>query len=286
MLRPARPGDEPALEAFLAAHAETSMFLRSNLADFGLDRGSDDPRATRYWIGQAGGRISAVFGLSNAGFAMSQAPGAAPALYADFAARVAGRRLSGIAGEAGQVVAMKAALGADRVAYGLDEPEPLYRLELSALRAEGLAPGALRTPTEADRALLVDWTRAYSAELHMSPPDRLDAEGRARAERALASGDARLLELDGRPVAMTAVNSRLPDMVQIGGVYTPPGLRGRGYARTAVARHMQELRAEGVATAILFASGAPACRAYEAIGFRHIGTYSLAILAEPMEMVA
>ena len=70
--------------------------------------------------------------------------------------------------------------------------------------------------------------------------------------------------------------------MQVGGVYTPPGLRGRGQARRAVALHMQELRGEGVQTAILFASGAAACRAYEAIGFRRIGTYSLAILEEPV----
>ena len=44
---------------------------------------------------------------------------------------------------------------------------------------------------------------------------------------------------------------------------------------------MAEVRAEGVATAILFASGPAACRAYEAIGFQRIGTYMLSILEEP-----
>ncbi|MCP5038532.1 MAG: hypothetical protein GY945_13145 [Rhodobacteraceae bacterium] len=55
----------------------------------------------------------------------------------------------------------------------------------------------------------------------------------------------------------------------------------RGLARRAVAAHLLEARDKGVKTAILFASGAPACRAYEAIGFRQIGRYGLAILAEP-----
>ena len=81
---------------------------------------------------------------------------------------------------------------------------------------------------------------------------------------------------------MTALNARLPDMVQIGGVYTPPEQRGRGHARTAVALHLAALRAAGVDTAILFASGPAACRAYEAIGFERIGTYALSFLSAPV----
>ena len=72
------------------------------------------------------------------------------------------------------------------------------------------------------------------------------------------------------------------DLVQIGGVYTPPGLRGQGHARRAVALHREEARAEGIRTAILFASGAAACRAYEAIGFERIGSYALSILRKPV----
>ena len=49
---------------------------------------------------------------------------------------------------------------------------------------------------------------------------------------------------------------------------------------------MQEERAHGVETAILFASGPAACRAYEAIGFRRIGAYTLAILKNPITVEA
>jgi predicted GNAT family acetyltransferase len=279
MLRPARSGDESAIEAFLSRHAETSMFLRGNLASRGLfDR--ESPHGTAYWLAEKGG-LTAVFGLSNAGFAMSQAPDARPALWDAFAGAVKGRMLAGITGEAAQVAEAKRALGVSEAAFALDAPEPLYRLGLAALAVPD-GPGRLRSPTEADRDLLFAWTRAYSAELHMSSPDRLDEEARGRADRALATGDVRLLELDGTPVAMTAINARLPDMVQIGGVFTPPELRGRGYARRVVALHMVHVHDEGINTAILFASGPAACRAYEAIGFRRIGSYSLAILKQPI----
>lgn len=280
MLREAKAGDEADIEAFLAEHPETSMFLRGNLRQFGLS-GSDDPRATEYWLCEKAGRITAVFGLSKAGFGMCQAPHADKALWEAFAAAIAGRKLAGITGEAGQVERARVALGLTDAEFVLDTPEPLYRLSLDKLIVpNGL--GALRAPTPADRALLTDWHAAYLEELRMTSPERRDEEARERAERSIRSGESRLLIVEDRPVAHTAFNSRLPDMVQIGGVYTPPALRGRGYARRAVALHLAEARAQGVKTAILFASGPAACRAYEAIGFERIGDYTLAILKAPV----
>jgi N-acetylglutamate synthase-like GNAT family acetyltransferase len=280
MLRPARAGDEAAIEAFLAGHAATSMFLRGNLASLGLfDR--ESPHGTEYWLAENAGQISGVFGFSNRGFAMSQAPDAAQPLYDAFAQQLAGRELAGITGEAAQVAQMKAALGVGDAVFSLDEPEPLYRLSLDALIVPDL-PGEIRPPAEADRALLEAWNRSYVTELRMSTPEQVEAEARERAERAIAGNSTRLLVVDGTPVAKTAINARLPDMVQIGGVYTPPELRGRSYARRVVALHLEEARAEGVKTAILFASGPAAARAYEAIGFERIGSYALAILKQPV----
>lgn len=279
MIRPARAGDEAAIDAFLAGYAETSMFLRSNLLKFGLFN-REHSHATEYWLAGENG-IDAVFGLSNAGFVMSQAPDANPAFWHACAAKVSGCEIAGITGEAQQVDALKHALEMCDADWALDAPEPLYSLPLPSLKTPDL-PGEIRTPVEGDRDLIFKWTRAYSAELHMSSPERLDEEAQGRTDRALATGDVRILEVDGQPVAMTAINARLPDMVQIGGVYTPPELRGSGFARRVVALHMAEERSKGVSTAILFASGPAACRAYEAIGFQHIGNYSLAILKEPI----
>ncbi|GKY86752.1 GNAT family N-acetyltransferase [Sinisalibacter aestuarii] len=280
MLRPARAGDEAAMETFLAAHAETSMFLRGNLHNFGLFE-RNDPHGTEYWIAETGGEIAAIFGISNGGFAMSQAPGAPDSLWDAFAGCLRGRELAGLSGEEAQVAQSKRALGIGRAALSLDDPEPLFRLSLDRLRLPD-GTGGIRRPIEADRALLERWNAAYVTELRMGTPGRVATESRERAERAIKGDDTRLLISDGTPVAMTALNARLPDMVQIGGVYTPPDLRGRGHARRAVALHMDELRGDGVTTAILFASGPAACRAYEAIGFERIGTYALVFLKEPV----
>ncbi|TYB82048.1 GNAT family N-acetyltransferase [Maritimibacter fusiformis] len=282
MLRAARAGDEPAIEAFLAAQAETSMFLRANLEHLGLfDRVS--PTGTAFHVLETANGISGVFGLSNAGFVLCQAPHATDDDWSGLVRALAGRAVSGIAGEAAQVERAKDVLGLRRAAYSLDDPEPLYRLDLATLTVpEG--PGKLRKPDTTDRDLLFRWTRAYSAELHMSSARMLDEEAHGRTDRAIASGDARLLIIDGTPVAMTALNARAADMVQIGGVFTPPDLRGRGHARRAVALHLHEVRQGGVRTAILFASGPAACRAYEAIGFERIGRYTLAILTSPVTL--
>jgi hypothetical protein len=45
--------------------------------------------------------------------------------------------------------------------------------------------------------------------------------------------------------------------------------------------HLQELRKTGVRRAVLFASSPAACRAYEAVGFRHIGSFALVLFAGP-----
>jgi predicted GNAT family acetyltransferase len=72
----------------------------------------------------------------------------------------------------------------------------------------------------------------------------------------------------------------LPDVVQIGGVYTPPALRSRGYARAVVAGSLAAAAAMGVGRSILFTGrdNVAARRAYESIGYRRIGDYGLVVL--------
>src|SRR6185503_13751478 len=119
--------------------------------------------------------------------------------------------------------------------------------------------------------LVVDWRAAYEVELLSAIPS---AEHRARVradvERQHAGGLLFLLEVAGTPVATSAFNARLPDVVQVGGVYTPPPLRNRGHARTAVAGSLVAIAQTGVSRAILFTGedNSAARRAYEAIGFR------------------
>ena len=94
-----------------------------------------------------------------------------------------------------------------------------------------------------------------------------------------------LVEHNGKPVACTAFNSATKEAVQVGGVWTPPELRGRGYARCAVAASLLDARAEGVDKAILFTgvNNISAQKAYVALGFEHVGDYRILLLRPPIK---
>jgi predicted GNAT family acetyltransferase len=71
----------------------------------------------------------------------------------------------------------------------------------------------------------------------------------------------------------------LPDIVQLGGIYTPPAFRGRGYAKASVAASLLAARDRGATRAVLFTSNPSAARSYEAVGFQRLGDYGLILLS-------
>jgi Predicted acetyltransferase len=258
------------------------MFLRGNLAVHGLNDG-DSPRALSLALRRNGAGIAGVFGISNAGFALMQAPDATPGDWAAYARWMQDRPLMGLTGDSAQVAAASAALALDPQEFLRAEDEPLYRLDLTALRLDGLAPGTLRLPEYEHRDLLIDWYSDFEISVLGTPPDLARETAALRADFAITEDRVKLLIQDGIPVAMTAFNARLPEIVQVGGVYTPPALRNRHAARTAVALHLQEAREDGVRIAVLAAANPAAARAYEALGFARIGRYTLALLKTPRE---
>jgi GNAT superfamily N-acetyltransferase len=104
------------------------------------------------------------------------------------------------------------------------------------------APGAMRLAVTDDRPLLLEWVDAFAREaLH----DSAEAD-RVRHERSidarLAGGDAgfALWEVDGRPVSLVGFGGPTPHGIRIGPVYTPPELRGHGYASLLTAQVSQQ----------------------------------------------
>jgi predicted GNAT family acetyltransferase len=86
-----------------------------------------------------------------------------------------------------------------------------------------------------------------------------------------------VLAIGDNLVAMTGFNAQIPGIAQVGGVFTPRELRGRGYARRVVAGSLIDSRGE-IERAILFTPNPAAARAYEAIGFRRTSSFALVIL--------
>ncbi len=87
-------------------------------------------------------------------------------------------------------------------------------------------------------------------------------------------------------MAMSSFNTAIDEAVQVGGVWTPPALRRRGYARAVVAASLRDARAEGVQRAILFTgdTNIAAQKAYRAIGFQGVGDYGLLLLKEGVKI--
>jgi uncharacterized protein len=101
-------------------------------------------------------------------------------------------------------------------------------------------PGSMRPATGSDRALLVDWIAAFEAEALHDPDDPVRTE--RYVDRRFTSPDPGLfLWEDAGPVCLVGAGGLTPNGIRIGPVYTPPDLRGRGYA-TALTAAVSQLQ--------------------------------------------
>ena len=273
----ARPDDWPEIEAFLTPRAEYAMFPLNNARFYGVD--GDDPYSLRVWIARdARGGISDVLSMTKKGMIMPYLPSG------DFGAAakaISGRLAEGIIGPRDHARGLKLALGLAQVPVTLDDDDPHFSLDLDDLVIPDGA-GELVPLDAADPQTMIRWRIDYSIEAVQLPPERAEEDGRRAYHSYIERDSHRVLMVDGQPVATTGINARLPQIVQVGGVYTPPPLRGRGHARRAVALHLAEVRAAGATRATLFAGSEMAARAYQAIGFQRISDWSIILFQEPV----
>ncbi len=264
-MRAATDDDRAAVLAHLRAHEATSMFALVNLAGRGV--------AMRVWVAPGG-----MVGVTDEGMVLPQWPGGD---WTAAAQALAGVRVTGLLGPADQVGPLRGALGLGEARVRHAGEEPGYRLMLGDLRLPDCAGWMLEPVTEAVAGTVRGWRADYERELFAMPP----AEAAGKAERDVrrwqVADSHRVLWQGGVPVALTGFNAVLPDVVQVGAVYVPPALRGRGHARRAVGLHLAQARSAGVQRAVLFAASDPAARAYEALGFRAAGRMGLVLFEAP-----
>ncbi|WP_339647125.1 GNAT family N-acetyltransferase [Jannaschia helgolandensis] len=258
----------PAIEAMLGISPELAMFPLGNLVRYGMDGGH--PHAMSFWLDGATSP-TAILGLTDGGMVLPVWSGAFdPARAAE---HLCGQTLTGFAGAASPVRDLIAAVGLSGAPAVLSEDEPQFLAHLNTLSVPD-RPGTL-SPLTVDVATAVAWRQAYDAELHLGASSVEDAE--AQVQRWIAEDTHRFLMIDGIPAAMTGFNAVLPDIVQVGGVYTPPSARNRGLARHAVALHLAEARDAGVTRATLFAATNAAVACYRPLGFERIGDFALVL---------
>jgi GNAT superfamily N-acetyltransferase len=273
-IRKLGPGDESRLDEFLLPRADGCMFLRAHSRQGLVDEGKPQ-QAT--WTGAfATGRIAGVAAHGTNGWMLLQAGEHAGAV-AEAAVQASGRPVKALVGPLSEVLATRTRLGLDDKPAEITSRQELFAVSLAKVRVpELLATGRVtcRRSVPDDKALLSAWRAAYLAEAMSSRPGpELDAKARAEIDALHGRGDLFVLHADGAPVSCATFNARLPDMVQVGGVYTPPPLRNRGYSRCVVAGQLRIARDEGAHRAVLFTENPAARASYLAIGFEVIGEF-------------
>ena len=282
-LKIVKSGDEAQLEAFLLPRIESSMFLLGNMRMAGLVDNGRYLQGTYAAAFEQDEIIGVVAHYWN-GNLILQAPLDLVGRLVETAVSASNRPVKGFLGSQSQVETAVNHLKIKSTAIQLDDLEKLYSLPLKNLRvppklATGESRGR-RTQLK-DLELVAHWRVGYAVEA-MGETD--SPELRKRLKESIKKyqklGRLWILEDGGQPVAMTAFNATSKEAVQVGGVWTPPEFRSKGYGRSAVAASLIDARDEGVETAVLFTdeNNIPAQKAYEALGFEHIGNYRILLL--------
>jgi uncharacterized protein len=274
VIRLLEPADEPAMRAFLMPRAASSMFMLSNSRVAGLvDEGK--PYQATYAGAFDGDGLAGVAAHCWNGMVLVQAPHELVQDLVRFAVAKSHRAIAGFSGAADQIAIARGAF--ELPVAAVDEVESLYSLALADLIVPA-ALGECRRPRATELPQLADWRRAYHVE-SLGAIDSADVAATAVREidQLFALSRLWVLAIGDNLVAMTGFNAQIPGIAQVGGVFTPRELRGRGYARRVVAGSLIDSRGE-ISGAILFTPNPAAARAYEAIGFRRTSNFALVIL--------
>jgi predicted GNAT family acetyltransferase len=134
-------------------------------------------------------------------------------------------------------------------------------------------PGSARVASDDDRELALHWWIAFGEEvLHEGGPGRERAEASVDHKLSSPTGGLLLWEDGGEPVSLAGWGGPTPNGIRIGPVYTPPALRGRGYATAVTAELSQRQLDGGRSFCFLYTDLAnPTTNAiYERIGYRRV----------------
>jgi predicted GNAT family acetyltransferase len=152
--------------------------------------------------------------------------------------------------------------------YQVDIEERIYQLR--QVIPPRPVSGSMRHIAEADHDLLYVWLSDFIHEaLGDGAPDTADSI----IEPRLRGGSSGMyIWVDDKPVSIAGFGKPTPHGIRIGPVYTPPDLRGRGYASALVAQTSQRLLDEGRQFCFLFTDLAnlTSNHVYQQIGYEPV----------------
>jgi predicted GNAT family acetyltransferase len=133
------------------------------------------------------------------------------------------------------------------------------------------APGALRSARVDDLDLVATWMAGFAVDGRL--PRHEGEVLRKTAAARIAGGALFMWEHDGAPASMASLQGATRHGIRVSFVYTPPGLRGRGYASACVAAVSQRALARGSRFCTLYTdlSNPTSNGIYQRVGYRRLG---------------
>jgi GNAT superfamily N-acetyltransferase len=148
--------------------------------------------------------------------------------------------------------------------------ERLFRLD--AVIDPPAPPGRPRPAQPADHATATEWVSAFVDETGVTR----DGNIAHNVDVRIKEGRLTLWDHDGATVSLAGTAPTVRGVTRIGPVYTPPALRGRGYARALVAEVSRNRLDDGSTACCLFTDLAnPVSNAiYQQVGYRPVGDFA------------
>lgn len=286
-IRPLIPSDAAYLDDFLRPHTAEAYWLRSNALAGGLAYEGKYLQAEYFGAFRDNRLVGAVaYSWMNTILLFADEPACLRDLAASLLPCIRKRDgvVDAILGLAEQADAVIKALKIPVTAWRCDDSDGLFRLKLDQLRMPSAQSGFfVRKAEEKDREQIVAWRIAFNIEaVNAAPGAELERKVREEISARLPLGELFVLEHDGNLLSYCGVGGHVPDTVMVGPVWVPVDFRCRGYGRAVTAEALKILADERPALrhAALFASKPDAIRLYEAIGFKRIADWRLALLKE------
>lgn len=271
------------LSSYLNHYQETTMFIRNNLYYSGITY-QNAPFHGEYYGSFEHNQLNGVLVHYWNDNLMMQTENFSvlAALVEEFQLKGT-RPIAGILGEDRQANFVIDKLGLDTSLFAINYQEKLFLLNLEKMMAPPTIHSSnctLKTIQDCELDVIKEWLIAYHIETLGDDANnpKLEESIIAEIQDKQLSQNRWVLFANKTPVSLCGFNANLPDIVQLGPVYTPPSLRNKGFARIAVYLCLKQAAAQQVKRAILFTNDNAAIRAYLALGFQQIGKYRLALL--------